>query len=41
MAPILAQDNISKRPAVEKKPSTCGKDKEDQNIMNAIQSRLF
>ena len=36
-----AQDNISKRAAVEKKPSTLGKDMEERNIMKAIQSRLF
>ena len=31
-----AQDSIRMRAAVEKKPSTLEKDKEDQNIMQAI-----
>ena len=30
-----AQDNISKRAAVDKKPSTFGKDNEDRNIIYA------
>ena len=36
-----AQDNICKWTAVEKESSTLEKDKEDQNIISAIQSRLF
>ena len=36
-----AQDNITGRVAADKKPLTLDKDKEDQNIISAIQSRLF
>ena len=35
------QDNIIKKAAAEKEPSTLEKDKADQNIISAIQSCLF